>query len=372
MRTYSNIKRTIFIVAIISFAYLSIAQKNTVSIDRLEEPTEKEIIIIERINYINQLRKVAAELFWQDFGKNDFIGTIVYFSDTNAYFINPEPSVLSRVSKYTVLSHQYNYHVLRLATPYDKPTYIIETVFEAEDGNKKNINYMLPILFCSSPEISAQLQQEAIVTQEWATSVLHEMFHQYQYKETGIYNYLNSFLKHDRMLSKDSMQGIFRSNQSFRDSIIKENDLLLKAINTTSIDEEKKYFSDFLKIRNKRRTDFYKQKKALIAPIEEIWEKLEGTALYIDAIVKQNLDNMADNPYLAEKDKYYSKTKLYKNFTIENTPDYISVNEAKHYFGATGINLVRLLEKNKVDYKSNFFKFGSMPLSTQLKYFYKI
>jgi hypothetical protein len=51
---------------------------------------------------------------------------------------------------------------------------------------------------------------------------------------------------------------------------------------------------------------------------------------------------------------------------------YISINNADHYFGATGFNLVRLLEKNKVPFKDNFFQFASMPLATQLKYFYKI
>jgi len=241
-----------------------------------------------------------------------------------------------------------------------------------KEGNKKNINYMLPILFCSSPEISAELQPELVHTQDWATSVFHELYHQYQFKETAIYNYLNSFIKQNRMLTKDSMQSIYENNWSFKDSLIKENDLLLKAINAKSIEEEKKYFTEFLKTRTKRRSEFYKQKKITIGPIEEIWEKLEGTALYIDAILKENFAKIPVNEYLLTNDKYYKKENIYDGYSINTAKDYTSITDAKHYFGATGVNLVRLLEKNNVDYKTNFFKYASMPLSTQLKYFYKI
>ena len=154
--------------------------------------------------------------------------------------------------------------------------------------------------------------------------------------------------------------------------MIKENDLLLKAINAKSIEEEKKYFTEFLKTRTKRRSEFYKQKKITIGPIEEIWEKLEGTALYIDAILKENFAKIPVNEYLLTNDKYYKKENIYDGYSINTAKDYTSITDAKHYFGATGVNLVRLLEKNNVDYKSNFFKYASMPLSTQLKYFYKI
>lgn len=372
MHIYSKITNTFCTMLLSIFCSMSFAQNNNISIDDLIEPTEKEVLIIERIKYLNDLRRFAGNLFWKDFAANEFVGTTVYFSDSNAYFINPEPSVLDKVSKYKIINNKYDYNVLKLATPYDVPTYIIETVFETEDGNKKNINYMLPILFCSSPEISAELQPELVHTQDWATSVFHELYHQYQFKETAIYNYLNSFIKQNRMLTKDSMQSIYENNWSFKDSLIKENDLLLKAINAKSLEEEKKYFTEFLKTRTKRRSEFYKQKKITIGPIEEIWEKLEGTALYIDAILKENFAKIPVNEYLLTNDKYYKKENIYDGYSINTAKDYTSITDAKHYFGATGVNLVRLLEKNNVDYKSNFFKYASMPLSTQLKYFYKI
>jgi hypothetical protein len=373
MLTFFNyIDKYIYLLFICLISANLNAEDNKNAKNEFVEPNAKEKLMIERINYLNSLRKFAGNLFWEDFGKNDFIGTIVYFTDSNAYFINPEPSVLEKVSKYKKLENEYDYSVLKLVTPYDQPTYIIETVFETEDGNRKNINYMLPILFCSSPEITAALQPEIIATQEWATSAFHELYHQYQFKETAIYNYLNSFIKQNRMFTKDSMQSIYENNWSYKDSLIKENDLLLKAINASSVAEEKKYFTEFLKTRNKRRTEFYKQKKITIGPIEEIWEKLEGTALYIDAVLKENFSNLIENKYLLENDKSFRKENIYQNYKLDTATDYTSINDAKHYFGATGINLVRLLEKNNVDYKTNFFKYASMPLSTQLKYFYKI
>jgi hypothetical protein len=68
----------------------------------------------------------------------------------------------------------------------------------------------------------------------------------------------------------------------------------------------------------------------------------------------------------------YKGHAAYQGFSFETAPEYFDSKTADYYLGATGFNLVRLLEKNQVDYKNNFFNYASLPLHMQLKYFYKL
>ena len=365
-------KNTVLVFFCLISLFCLSQQNKGFNIDDLVEPDEKELLLIERIKYLNEMRKLTSDLFWNDFGIGEFSGTIVYFTDSLSYFFNPEQSVLDRVSKYKALKNPYDYTVLRLALPFDKATYVIQTLFETSEGNKKNINYMLPILFCSSPEVSKNFRPEISNTELWTSNVLHEYFHQYQFKIKAVYSYLNTFISQKRMLDKDSMQGIYTKNWNFRDTLVKENDLLLKAIGANSVEAEKEYFAQFLKLRNKRRLEFQKTTKIQFGQIEDLWEKIEGTALYLEIILKQNFDKLPPNKYLIQHDTMFQNQNIYSGFSLSEAQNYISINDADYYFGATGVNLIRLLEKNNVPYKKDFFQYASMSLSTQLKYFYKI
>lgn len=358
-----------FLLFISTFCF---SQKNGFNIDDLVEPNEQELLIIERINYLNEMRKLSSNLFWKDFGLNEFPGTIVYFTDSLSYFINPEQSVLDKISKFKALKNPYDFTILRLALPFDAPTFVIQTLFETSEGNKKNINYMLPILFCSSPEVSKTLQPEINSTELWASNTLHEYFHQYQFKIKAIYSYLNVFISQKKMFDKDSMQSIYNKNWNFKDTLVKENDLLLKAINSNSLEAEKNYFTQFLKSRNKRRLEYQKKTKFAIGQIEDLWEKIEGTTLYLEAVLKQNFGQLPPQHYLIQHDTLFLNQNIFSGFNLATDLKYTSIQDADYYFGATGLNLIRLLEKHNVDYKKDFFQYASMPLSTQLKYFYKI
>lgn len=365
-------KSLFFVFITFYFVSFSFSQTKVFSLDDIVEPNENEKLIAEHIKYVNDIRQLAADLFWKDFGKDEFVGTIVYFTDSLSYFFNPEESVLEKISKYKSIKIKYDWVMLRLALPFDEPTFVIQTIFETSEGNKKNINYMLPILFCSSPEVSKKIQPEIESTEKWGVSVLHENYHQYQFKTKAIYSYLNTFISNNTMLNKDSVQSIYLRFPNFKDTLLKENDLLLKAINSSSIEQEKIYFEQFLKLRNKRRLEFQKSQKIKIAQLEDIWEKLEGTTLYAEAIVKQNFDKLPKSHYLIANDPLFLNQNIFSNFSMNNDPKYTTIEAAENYFGVTGYNLVRLLEKHNVDYKSDFYTYASMSLATKLKYFYKL
>ena len=202
--------------------------------------------------------------------------------------------------------------------------------------------------------------------------MMHELYHQYQYSNEAILTYVLRLYQEKKMIDMDSLQGIYMNNQWFRDTLQKENELLKQAVAATSFEEEKKLFTQFLKLRAKRNLDYFKKKKFYINTPENFWEKLEGTCLMMEKQLKENFAEIKPTDYLAENDVMYDKSFAFNEKDISEIQFYSDLNDERFYVGATGFNMVQLLEKNKVPYKDNFFSYASLPLDLQLKYFYKI
>ena len=136
--------------------------------------------------------------------------------------------------------------------------------------------------------------------------------------------------------------------------------------------QQAKLFTKFLKLRENRIKDFLKKKKINISIAENLWEKLEGTSLMMEELLKENFNQIQPPPYITENDAMYNKGFAFNEKEQSEIQFYSELDDKRFYVGSTGYNMVRLLEKNKVDYKDNFFSYASLPLQLQLKYFYKI
>jgi hypothetical protein len=88
--------------------------------------------------------------------------------------------------------------------------------------------------------------------------------------------------------------------------------------------------------------------------------------------LKENFAEIKPTDYLVENDVMYNKSFAFNEKDISEIQFYSDLDDERFYVGATGFNMVQLLEKNKVPYKDNFFSYASLPLDLQLKYFYKI
>lgn len=336
------------------------------------KPTENEQLIIERFEYLKNIKEYIGNAFWSSFATNQFPGTVVYFTDSSSYFINPKPEMAGKVSKYAILENEYDWNIWKLRMPLDSAKFVMETQFQFDSKTKNYINYRTPVLFCSSPELTQKEKVVINTLQEWSVAAMHEMFHQYQYSNEAIMTYVLRLYEEKKMIDMDSLQGIYLSNQAFRDTLAKENNLLKQALAATSFDQEKKLFAEFLKLRGKRNMEYFKKKKFWVNTPENFWEKLEGTALMVEQQLKENIQKITPPPYIVEHDKMYNPNFLYDEKEKSEEQFYSELNDERYYVGTTGYNMVRLLEKNKVDYKNNFFNYASLPLEMQLKYFYKI
>ncbi len=333
------------------------------------QPNEEEKLIAQRFEYIRQIKQYTGGLYWNDLVGNNFPGTIAYFSKSASYFINPQPQMKDKVSSYTVLENQFDWNIWRLRMPYDSAGFVIVTQFQYAPKSKGFINYMTPVLFCSSPEITKKEKPEYTNVQLWSIALMREMFRQYQYSNTAMLTYVIRLNQEHRLLDKDSLQGIFRNNSDFRDTLKTENELLKRALAASSFEEEKKIFTEYLRLRNKRVATYFKQKKFMVNVSEELWEKLEGTAVMQEKIMKENFNKVPVPDFIIKNDPLYDAS---FTFTDSENTSYSDFRNNANYIDVTGYNMVLLLEKNKVSYKANFFNYASLPLHMQLKYFYKI
>jgi hypothetical protein len=336
------------------------------------KPNEQEKLITERFEYIRQIKKYIGNLYWNNFSNNEFPGTVVYFIDSASYFINPLPEMKDKVSKYSIVENDYDWNIWKLRMPLDSAKFVMETQFQFDSKAKKYINYRTPVLFCSSPELTLKEKEKINTTQEWSIALMHELYHQYQYSNEAILTYVLRLYQEKKMIDMDSMQGIYLSDKAFHDTLQLENDLLKRAVAATSLEEEKKLFTQFLKLRSKRNLAYFKKSKFWVNTPENFWEKLEGTCLMMEKQLKESFHKVKPTEYIEQNDPMYDKTFVYNEQDITEIDFYSSLNDERFYVGTTGYNMVQLLEKNKVPYKDNFFTYASLPLDLQLKYFYKI
>ncbi|MEN9448369.1 MAG: hypothetical protein RJA25_1659 [Bacteroidota bacterium] len=336
------------------------------------EPTQDEKLTEARFEYIRLVKKYIGELYWKKFTDKDFPGTIVYFTADASYFINPKADMKDKVSKYAILENEYEWNIWKLKMPLDSVQYVMETQFQFNPKAKSFINYRTPVLFCTTPEFAQKEKENINNLQEWVIALMHELYHQYQYSNEAILTYVLRLNDEKNWMDMDSLQTFYVSNQPFRDTLKAENELLKQAVAATSMEEEAKLFTKFLKLRENRIKDFLKKKKINISIAENLWEKLEGTSLMMEELLKENFNQIQPPPYITENDAMYNKGFAFNEKEQSEIQFYSELDDKRFYVGSTGYNMVRLLEKNKVDYKDNFFSYASLPLQLQLKYFYKI
>jgi hypothetical protein len=354
---------------VLSFLMFAFIYSNA---QQIIQPNQQEKLITERFEYIRQIKKFAGNLYWKNFSNNEFPGTVVYFIDSASYFINPLPEMKDKVSKYSIVENDYDWNIWKLRMPLDSAKFVMETQFQFDPKTKGYINYRTPVLFCSSPELTQKEKEKMNTLQEWSIAMMHELYHQYQYSNEAILTYVLRLYQEKKMIDMDSMQGIYLSNKAFHDTLQLENELLKRAVATTSFEEEKKLFAQFLKLRSKRNLEYFKKKKFWVNTPENFWEKLEGTCLMMEKQLKENFNKIKPTEYIENNDPMYDKSFVYNEQDTTEVNFYTDLDDDRFYVGTTGYNMVQLLEKNNVPYKDNFFSYASLPLDLQLKYFYKI
>ena len=279
---------------------------------------------VERLQYVYALKVVINDSVWSGFADKQYDVPLLYYGDTCCYVVNPTEKFLDKYP--SVLIHRdNNIQIYQTEKVDDKPFHMHVTFTDEES----NIDYRTPIMRCSSLEQTSKTIPDVTSVNEWATMVMHEYFHGFQFKNDG---YLDIYDTITNAVLPDTLIELAASHDWYRESITQENDFLLKAIDANDIEASRAYIQSFFKLRNERRERVKKELGIDIVALEQLYETMEGSARYIE----------------------YCLYRHFGNFNLSDAKWLYTVG--RKYYYATGFNLLRLSDKLEIDYKYAIFK----------------
>ena len=278
---------------------------------------------VERLQYVYALKEVINDSVWKGFADKQYDVPLLYYADTCCYVVNPTEKFLAKYPSVLVHSGS-DIQIFQTKRVDDKPFHMHVTFTDVEE----NIDYRTPIMRCSSLELTSKTIPDVTSVNEWATMVMHEYFHGFQFKHDG---YLDIYEAITNAVLPDTLTTLAACHDWYSEAITQENDLLLKAIDTNDIEASRAYILSFLKLRNERRERVKKDLGIDIVALEQLYETMEGSARYIEYCLYRHFGdfNLSDAKWL---------------YTV-----------GRKYYYATGFNLLRLLDKLGIEYHSRIF-----------------
>ena len=279
---------------------------------------------VERMQYVYALKMVINDSIWSGFADKQYDVPLLYYGDTCCYVVNPMERFLAKYP--SVLVHSDNDIQIYQTKKVDDKPFHMHVTFTNEESD---IDYRTPIMRCSSLEQTSRTIPDVTSVNEWATMVMHEFFHGFQFKNDG---YLDIYEAITNAVLPDTLTALAASHEWYKEGITRENDLLLKAIDTNDNEVSRVYIQSFFKLRNERRERVKKELGIDILALEQLYETMEGSARYIE----------------------YCLYRHFGNFNLSDAKWLYTVG-SKYYY-ATGFNLLRISDKLEIDYKHGIFK----------------
>lgn len=305
-----------------------------------------EKVIFDRIKYIYNLKSLIDKDTWSSFSRAEFDLPLIFYADSNCYVTNPNDKFLRQFNP--VLVYKNKSLLIYKTSLLDSIPFHMETHISLGDYTP-DYNYNSPFMHCSSPEITDKFVPDVHSTEMWATMVIHEYFHGFQFKHIQFQQF---YAKHVNV-SADTLKGLYNNNDWFKESVDRENELLLSALNATSKSEIKPSLIEFFKVREQRLLKSKELLKSDIRLIEKNYETMEGTARYIEYSLYEKFSSMQPDENLIKSDTLFKSYNYFNDYTISQ--DGWLYLSGSNYFYATGFNIARLLDKMKVDYKHRLF-----------------
>jgi len=246
-----NIKKTIIIILLALVAMSADAQS-----------LNKDV---ERLQYVYALKVVINDSIWSGFADKQYDVPLLYYGDTCCYVVNPTEKFLAKYPSVLIHSDN-NIQIYQTEKVDDKPFHMHVTFTDEES----NIDYRTPFMRCSSLEQTSKTIPDVTSVNEWATMVMHEYFHGFQFKNDG---YLDTYETITNTVLPDTLIALAACHGWYKESITQENDD--------------------------------------IVALEQLYETMEGSARYIEYCLYRHFGNfnLSDAKWLYTVGrKYYYAT----------------------------------------------------------------
>lgn len=312
-----------------------------------DQPVEESCTVCERIHQFESLKRDLAKRYWPPFLQDSLSSPLVYFTDSVSFLAFSDALPFENVS-YKRINCSNGETLLMMTPRLDTIPFHMENKMTFSDSLSPN--YYSPIMFCSDAETAKALIPEVQHTEEWMQLVMHEYFHAFQFRHRKSIDHLANQVT----VQTDSLHAIYRKYPWFRKYLEIENHALLKAIHTNETDSLHLYQKRFFDARNARRKMFKDRFGFDIVRHEKFWEKLEGTARY--------MEYNAGFIYSSAEVHGNSCDSLFNNYNDYSLNDFLGrpwfVEKTKMmtaYYYVTGFNLCRLLDRYQIQYKNELF-----------------
>lgn len=292
--------------------------------------TAEDRLAVARIGEVLELKQQIAGAVWPGFDDPQFEVPLIYFTDSLCYAVNPEARFLAQYPA----TLRYRNGKLKIYTtpPIDSLEFHMQGTISTDPADAGSAyNYRTAYLLCSSPEITARCVPETDEIAVWRTMVLHEYFHGFQLRHPA---YLAQFEASGAgFMSSTELVGYYKSHGWYKEFADRENEFLLAALEADDAAEIRRNIADFRQARAERRERMRQELRPETVGIEQVYETMEGTARYIEFHAYPGGYDLTANDWLYRTDR-------------------------SQYMYATGFNIVRLLDKLGVDYKTRLFGEG--------------
>lgn len=303
----------------------------------------------KRISFVLNLKKSVAESTWSDFGTKNNEGTLIYFDADWSEIFFPESHVFKKLNNSK--KHSDNYWLTERT---DSIPYHMEVMISFNEEDSLEFFFKNPVEQYSSVEEIGNYIPSVKSSEMWATMVVHEMFHHFQYNNAKYVKYAETVIG---VLPFDSrnLVALCQEDKQFLSMIRNENNILM-----TALAEEDKAVCDslvsaYLNTRNKRITKYNKEHPHL-EQIENYYVIQEGSARYIEyksMFILNSYFNNPDAPVIPSDPKFINYTE-FKEIDLNNDAfNYLVYAGATDYHYTIGFNTMRLLDKLKFEYKKN-------------------
>lgn len=312
-------------------------------------PNTEDQLVIDRITWMNTLRASLDTTAWPGLADSAFHVPLLYFTDSASWVANPTGKFLQQQTA-QLLWESPSLKVYKTSKRINDQPFLMVTGMDIADT--ASFVYLHPYIYGSSPEETRKTIPDVQSTEAWASMILHEYFHGFQFRHKPLVDYYATTIL---PIQADSLSKIYRKCDWFREQLDVENDLLLQALATENPDSLARAIQSFNVLRENRRTLYQKFYGLDIAPYEDYYEKIEGSARYLEAYLLHSYKNLPPFPELLRTDSTYKAHLDYLDFSLEQEPWLYLSSKTGNYVYATGFNQLRLLDKLGVAYKDSLF-----------------